>query len=116
MAPSPDGVRCDAGGQARAVTALWLAGQATSRTEEALRKLVAANVPLPGGVDYGTAEVDMALDLLARSTAEVPILTTPAFATQDLAKRLNVELQGPRTAPRLGPSLPPPPVLRLPCP
>lgn len=114
-APPASGARCDAAGQARAITALWLAGQATPGSERALRKLVAGKAALPGGVDYGTIEVDIALELLGRNRADVPILTSAAFATQDLARRLDVEPRTPRTAPRL-PSTSPPPVLRLPCP
>jgi hypothetical protein len=115
LAPPPSGVRCDTSGQARAVTALWLAGQATPAAERALRSLVAEGAPLPAGVDYGTVEVDVALELLRSDRADVPILTTGAFATQDLARRLDVETRTPRSAPRLAPSRPPP-ILRLPCP
>ena len=96
--PAPD-VRCDATGQARAVVALWLAGQATPATARTLRQLtkeaiadvggrlflVVPDYGTPGAVAFGATEVALALDLLSRPAGSVA--TTVAASWDELTAR-----------------------------
>ncbi|MGI8806499.1 MAG: hypothetical protein ACR2KK_01335 [Acidimicrobiales bacterium] len=91
--PDPD-ARCDASGQARAVVALWLAGQATPATGRTLRQiakdavvdigghtiLVIPDFGTPGGVAFGATEMALALELLGRPSDEVAAMVDAAWA------------------------------------
>jgi hypothetical protein len=81
---APD-IRCHASGQARAVVALWLAGQATPATARTLRQLtreaiadiggrlflVIPDYGTPGAVAFGATEAALALELLSRPASSV---------------------------------------------
>lgn len=96
--PEPD-LRCDASGQARAVVALWLAGQATPATARTLRQLtrdamadvggrvflVIPDYGTPGAVAFGATEVALALELLSRPATSVA--TAVGASWDDLTAR-----------------------------
>ncbi len=118
LVPAAGGTRCDGAGQGRAVAALWLAGQATTETEAALRRLAPVWMrSLAGGegrhlvvrdltdwgahesgVAWGETEVAAALALLDRPVGEVASvlvddweqLTDPPTSTEEVMARFRL--------------------------
>jgi hypothetical protein len=110
-APHHDDVRCTAGGQARAVVALWLAAAATPGGRELLRDLTAEAASPSGelvfhgwdnppmwGVVYNASDAALAVGMLeapARRVADVladdwPRWIDPATSSAELAQHLGL--------------------------
>ncbi|MDP9073395.1 MAG: hypothetical protein M3N98_04305 [Actinomycetota bacterium] len=133
LSTSRSGMVCDAAGQARAVTALWLAAQATPLAGRTLQRLATSEMSdlgpvglgrpylvlpdfgMPGGVAWGMAEVRVALELASQTAAAVPLVTSPAITTDALLASLRVAGPHPSSA-RAARRYPgPPPTLGPPC-
>ncbi|MGH9164483.1 MAG: hypothetical protein ACRDZW_03080, partial [Acidimicrobiales bacterium] len=117
LALGAGGALCDATGQARAVVALWLAGQSTSRAGQQLERLARDGVVtlaghrfvliadreghtvVYGGIAWGEREVALAVALLHRPGAQVTadiarhwaLLVDPTTTTDAAARTLGLD-------------------------